>query len=119
MINSKKTPEQMAGRKDKKMLFIGSLWPPQGSNKYNCSKTPFKSQRCKCNIGLTKNYCISVSMQKISSIHMFILMIQLILESRELNKWPHPSLTSSFYEFATACKKLVYSSYSCLRYSQY
>ena len=45
----------------------------------------------KCNVGLMKNYCITVSIQKISSIHN---LIQQILESHELNDqsqfWPGP-----------------------------
>ena len=38
------------------------------------------------NVGLTKNYCITVSMQKISSIHK---LIQQILGSHELNDYTH------------------------------
>ena len=45
-------------------------------------------------VGLTKNYCITVSMQKISSIHAFILNIQQILGPRELNKRPRTFLTT-------------------------
>ena len=45
----------------------------------------------KCDIGLIKNYCITVSMQKLSSIHIFI---QQILGSHKLNDhahfWPGP-----------------------------
>ena len=44
-------------------------------------------------VGLTKNYCIIVSIQKISSIHTLILKIQQILGSHELNKWSHLFLT--------------------------
>ena len=36
-------------------------------------------------VGLTKNNCITVSMQKLSSIHILILMIQQILGSHELS----------------------------------
>ena len=36
-------------------------------------------------VGLTKNYCITVSMQKISSIHKVIFKIQQILGSHQLN----------------------------------
>ena len=42
------------------------------------------------NVGLTKKYCITVSMQKMSSIHTLILKVQQIIESQELNKWPGP-----------------------------
>ena len=38
------------------------------------------------NVGLTKSYCITVSMQKISSIHK---LIQQILGSHELNDHAH------------------------------
>ena len=34
--------------------------------------------------GLTKNYCITINMQKISSIHKIILEIHLILRSHDL-----------------------------------
>ena len=40
----------------------------------------------KCDVGLIKNYCITVSMQKISSIHK---LIQQILRSHELNDPAH------------------------------
>ena len=45
----------------------------QGANKYNCSRLAlFKSQNKKCDVGLIKNYCITVSMQKIvQSINLF------------------------------------------------
>ena len=69
-----------------------------------------------------KSYCITDSMQKISSIHK---LIQQILGSHELNDhihfWPaHPKtteITFSFPEFAPACKKSVHSINSFLRYS--
>ena len=41
------------------------------------------------NAGLTKNYCITVSIQKISSIHKLILKIQQILGSHELHGHAH------------------------------
>ena len=80
------------------------------------------------NVGLTKNYCITVSMKKLISIHKLILKMQQILGSHELNDHApfsdhaHPKfiqLTVSFPEFAPACKKLVHSIYSFLRYSQF
>ena len=40
----------------------------------------------KCDVGLTKNYYTTVSMQKISSIHK---LIQQILGSHELNDYTH------------------------------
>ena len=44
------------------------------------------------NVNLTKNYCITVSMQKISSIHKLSLKIQQVLGSHELNGLGHLSL---------------------------
>ena len=41
-----------------------------------------KVEEIEYNVGLTKSYCITVSMQKISSIHK---LIQQILDSHELN----------------------------------
>ena len=35
-------------------------------------------------ISLTKNYCVTISIKKTSSIHKFVLKVQQILESREL-----------------------------------
>ena len=75
----------------------------------------------KCNVGLIKNYCITVNMQKISSIHKLILQI---LGYHELNDhthfWPgqpkklllkifNLEITFYFPEFAPPCKKLVHS----------
>ena len=40
-------------------------------------------------ISLTKNYCITISIQKIRSIHKFILNMQQILESHELTGYGH------------------------------
>ena len=76
------------------------------------------------NVGLTKSYCIAVSMQKISLIHK---LVQQILRSHELMVTPnfdniHPKIieiTFSFLEFAPACKKSVHSIDSFLRYSQF
>ena len=45
-----------------------------------------KAKNKKCNVGLIKNYCITVSMQKISSIHK---LIQQILGYHELNDNTH------------------------------
>ena len=44
----------------------------QGSKKYNCSRLALKVKETE-DVGLTKNYCITTSMQKISSIHKLIL----------------------------------------------
>ena len=76
-------------------------------------------------ISLTKN-CITISIQKISSIHIFILKMQQILGSPELTGHnhfgPHPpkitESTFSFPQFAPACKISVHSICSFLRQSQ-
>ena len=45
-------------------------WDPSGycygSNKYNCSRLRFNSQNIEYDVDLTKNYYLTVSMQKIS-----------------------------------------------------
>ena len=71
-----------------------------------------------CDVGLTKNYCITVSMQKISSIHK---LIQQILGSHELNDHAHfrPGPTFTFLKFAPTCQKSVHCINSFLRYSQF
>ena len=63
----------------------------QGANKWTAVDWHLKAKSKKSNVGLTKNYCITVSMQKINSIHKFI---QQILGYHELNDhthfWPGP-----------------------------
>ena len=54
-----------------------------------------KVRDIECDVSLTKNYCITVSMRKISSIHTLILKIQQILGYHELHNGhvhsrPHP-----------------------------
>ena len=58
------------------------------NKKYNCSG-PQHLKVKQQHISLTKNYRIIVSIQTITSIHTFILKIQLILESRELKDHCH------------------------------
>ena len=41
------------------------------------------------NVSLTKNYCITVSMQKLSSVHTLICKTQQVLGSQELNGHTH------------------------------
>ena len=67
----------------------------------------------KCEVGLMKNYCITVSIQKISSIHAFI---QQILGSHELTMpifdQAHPKIIEiafSFLKFAPAFQKSNHS----------
>ena len=81
-------------------------------------------------ICLTKNYCISINIRRISSnfIHKFIIKIHQILGSHELKNHGHfgPRLSKiiiesifSFPEVVPACKKSVHSIYLFLRYSQF
>ena len=68
-------------------------------------------------VDLTKNYCIKVSMQKISLIH------TLIFKTAHFGVlWNNSKISEmnlSFPEFAPACKKSLHSIYSFLRYSQF
>ena len=56
------------------------------NKKYNCSG-PRHLKVKELNISLTRNYCITISIQLISSIHIFILKIQKILESLKLKDY--------------------------------
>ena len=67
--NSKKTPTQVSGGKDGKTLFHSVLPATARGHKYNCSRLTFKIKDIEYDAGLTKNYSITVSMKKISSIH--------------------------------------------------
>ena len=74
--------------------------------------------------GLTKNYCLAVSMQKIRSIHKLIH--QILGSHQQMTKpifdWTQPKIieiTFSFPEPAPACKKSVHSINSFLRQSQF
>ena len=77
----------MLGSKDGQTLFHGIL---PATARGVASKTAInwhlKVKDMEYNVGLTKIYCITVSMQKISSIHK---LIQQILESHELNDHVH------------------------------
>ena len=73
----------MAGGKDGQTLFHGILpAAARGLASKTAIKWHVKIKDIEYTVGLTKNYCITVSMQKISSIHK---LIQLILGSHELN----------------------------------
>ena len=82
----------MPGGKDRQTLFHGIL---PATTRGLASKTAInwhlEVKDIEYNVGLTKNYCITVSMQKISSIHK---LIQQILGSHKLNDhvhfWPGP-----------------------------
>ena len=73
----------MSGSKDGQTLFHGIL---PATARGLASKTAvnwhLKVKDIEYNVGLTKNYCITVSMQNISSIHK---LIQQILRPHELN----------------------------------
>ena len=66
-------------------------------------------------ISLTRNYCINISIQTISSIHIFILKTQQFSHEQKghCHFWPGPpkmiESTFCFPEFVSACKKSVYS----------
>ena len=119
--NSKKTHWQMSGGKDRQTLFHRIL---PATARGLTSTTPvdwhLKVEDKKCDVGLIKNYCLTVSKQKISSIHK---LIQQIFRSHKLNDHAHFDLahskineiTFSFLELAPACQKSVHSIHSFLR----
>ena len=85
--NSKKTHWHMWGGKDRQTLFHRILpATARGLTSTTAVDWHLKAKNKKCNVGLIKNYCITVSMQKISSIHK---LIQQILGSHELNDYTH------------------------------
>ena len=120
---------QKNGQKDVQTYFIGPTHPAttKGPPSTTAVNWYLKVKNIEYNVGPTKNYCITVSMQNICSIHQLILKIQQILESHELNRHPffdhaRPKVikrTFSFSEFKPACKKSVHSICSFLRYSQF
>ena len=77
----------MSGSKDGQTLFHGIL---PATARVLASKTVIKwhlkVKNIEYNVGLTNKYCITVSMQKDSSIHK---LIQQILGSHELNDYRH------------------------------
>ena len=82
----------MSGSKDGKTLFHGILpATARGLASKTAINWDLKVKDIEYDVGLTKNYCITVSIQKISSIHKFI---QQILGSHELTDhthfWPDP-----------------------------
>ena len=77
----------MSGGKDGQTLFHRILpATARGLTSTTAVDWHLKAKNKKCNVGLIKNYCITVSMQKISSIHK---LIQQILGSHELNDHAH------------------------------
>ena len=78
---------QMSGGKDGQTLFHRILPAnARGLTSTIAVDWLLKVKNKKCDVGLIKNYCITVSMQKISSIHK---LIQQILGSHELNDHTH------------------------------
>ena len=77
----------MSGGKDGQTLFH-RIFPATAREITSTTAVEWhlKVKDKKCDVGLTKNYCITVSMQKISSIHK---LIQQILGSHELNDHAH------------------------------
>ena len=75
----------MTGQKDRQTLFHRTLPATTGGP---TRTTPvdwhLKVKDIEYDLNLTKNYCITVNMQKISSIHTLNLKIQQILGSHEL-----------------------------------
>ena len=122
----------MLGGKDGQTLFHRILpATARGLTSTTSVDWHLKVKNKTCNVGLTKNYCIKVSMQKISSINK---LIQQILGSHELHDhahfWPGPPKshwnnflfswicttmqkiifwpTFNLCEFASTCKKSGY-----------
>ena len=86
MSNSIKTLRQMLGGKDGQTLFHRIIpATTRGLTSTTAVDWNLKVKNKKCNVGLIKYYCITVSMQKISSIQL----IQHILGSHELNDHAH------------------------------
>ena len=77
----------MSGGKDEQTLFHG-IHPATARGLANKTAINWhlKVKDIEYNVSLTKNYCITVSMQKISSIYK---LIQQILGSHELNDHVH------------------------------
>ena len=73
----------MPGDKDGQTLFYRILpATAMGLTSKTAVNWHLKVKNIEYNVGLTKSYCITVSMQKISSIHK---LVQQILWSHELN----------------------------------
>ena len=77
----------MSGGKDGQILFHRILpASARGLTSTTAVEWHLKVKHIGCNVCLTKNYCITVNMQKVSSIH---TLIQQILGSHELNGHTH------------------------------
>ena len=119
--SSKKAPTQMIRWKDGDTLFHRTLpAAAMGRKSTTTVDSHLKIKNKEYNVGLTKNYCITVSMQKICTIHKLILNIQQVLGYHELNDhthfWSQPPKNhwNNFYLFWI--ETIIYS---FLRYSQF
>ena len=83
MIQFQETPRQISGGKDGQTLFHRIVPATvMGLTRKTAVNWHLKVKNIEYNVGLAKGYRITVSMQKISSIHK---LIQQILGSHELN----------------------------------
>ena len=103
--HSKKTTQQTAGWKDCQTLFHGTLLAtargPTSTTAVDWHLKVKDIEYHSCKNGLSKNCCLTVSMQKISRIHKLIN-----------STHSHPQIikiTFSLHEFAATCKISVYS----------
>ena len=88
--SSKKAPTQMIGWKDGDTLFHRTLpAAAMGRTSTTTVDSHLKIKNEEYNVGLTKNYCITVSMQKICTIHKLNLNMQQVLGYHELNDHTH------------------------------
>ena len=81
---------QTKGRNDGQTLFHKT--PPataEGLTSTTAVDWHLKVKYTEYDVGLTTNYCVTVSIQKISSIYKLILKIKQILGSHELNGYAH------------------------------
>ena len=99
----------MSGGKDGQTLFHRIIPATAMSLTSKTAKNwHLKVKDIQYNVGLTKNYCITVSIEKISLIHNSFNIHPKIIE-----------ITFSFPEFAPACKRSLHSINSFLRYCQF
>ena len=85
--NSKKMPRQTAGQKGGQTLFHrANVTAARSPTSTLAVDWHLKIKDIEYNVVPTKNYCFTVSMQRISSIYTLILKIQQILGFHGLNK---------------------------------
>ena len=87
MMQFQENTQTISGSKDGQIVFHGILpATTRGLGSKTAINWHLKVKDIEYNVGITKNYCITVSMQKISSIHKLIWQI---LGSHELNDLTH------------------------------